>query len=82
MDGFISSFILCACVTSAPSGSRKNIGFLLNFFLCPLQSLFEGITALSNPTSLPAPNIESDQTWSQLLPLSVSDLEVSLLHSL
>lgn len=39
------------------------------------ESLFEGITALSNPTSLPAPNIESDQTWSQLLPLSVSDLE-------
>lgn len=39
------------------------------------ETLLGGISALSNPPVLHGPSVDSDQSWSQLLPLSVSDLE-------
>lgn len=39
------------------------------------ETLLGGISALSNPPGFHGPAVESDQPWSQLLPLSASDLE-------
>lgn len=39
------------------------------------ETFLGGINALSNPSVLHGPPVDSDQSWSQLLPLSVSDLE-------
>lgn len=39
------------------------------------EPLLGGISALSNPPGFHGPAVDSDQSWNQLLPLSVSDLE-------
>lgn len=39
------------------------------------EALLGGIGALSSPSAFHEPTVDSDQSWNQLLPLSVSDLE-------
>lgn len=39
------------------------------------EALLGGTSALSNPPVFHGPAVDTDQSWSQLLPLSVSDLE-------
>lgn len=64
------------------SGHDCSNKMCVNDVLCMsavFQSLLDGITALSGPAHHPPPSIDIDQHWSNLLSLSVTDLDVSCL---